>query len=81
MRIERYLRERQFARRQFRHRLLQPYAACRRSSADIVDQPSSADDPSSTEVEYFLAPCVCNSMGLTGAYGDDGAPAHRGCTT
>jgi hypothetical protein len=37
-------------------------AACERSSADMVDQPSPADDCSSVEVEYFLDPWVERSI-------------------
>src|ERR1700760_2325626 len=30
-----------------------------RSSAEIADQPSPEDDPSSLDAGYFLAPCAC----------------------
>src|SRR5882757_3819391 len=39
-------------------------AACERSSADMVDQPSPADDCSSVEVEYFLDPWVERSIAI-----------------
>src|SRR5258708_5999309 len=35
---------------------------CERSSAEIIDQPSPADDFSSADVGYFLAPCVWSSI-------------------
>src|SRR5713101_7266909 len=37
-------------------------AGCDRNSAEIADHPRPAEDLMSTEVGYFLAPCVCSSM-------------------